>query len=162
MAAPVEHKEGRPRRRGGRLGHDHPKWDVDAQHDGTLPYIRHYSDDRGTNQLGAHCMHKDHGPSCRINRRVLGNPGKLAQGRPLGFLLAWILCANDFPGPDGKAQHMAIAKHPNCLFDVRLNYTDRLDMRAWAADHVPDLTLACITIEHERTLGEGQEPEGYV
>ena len=48
----------------------------------------------------AHCEHKTHTDcgSCRKQRSALaGSKAKAGQGRPLGYLTAWLLAAEDFP-----------------------------------------------------------------
>ena len=169
LAAPDAGEEARPRRGGPRAGKLHPEFKVDVRGDGRqLPYIKHYTDDKGTNQLGAHCRHPDHGSECRVNRTVKEGASKPAQGRPLGFLLAWLKCANDFTGADGKERHMQIARSPYCLFDDRLTFIKRSEMRAWASDNgsreVEDLCQLCAEIERPPRIGngEGTEPEGHV
>ena len=86
----------------------------------------------------------------------------------MGFLLAWLKCANDFAGADGKERHMQIAKSPYCLFDDRLTFIKRSEMRAWASDNgsrdAEDLCQLCAEIERPPRIGEGEgnEPEGHV
>ena len=99
------------------------------------------------NRMVAHC--RRHGPrECRLTRGLQASAaaGRRAQGRPLGLLLAWLRCCDQF---DDAAEHKGHRPFPN--------HEDRLAARtAFAAEADAEAWLAC---ERPRREGEGLEPE---
>ena len=78
---PAEHQEDRPQRRRGDLLH---RFEIRRGERllGTLVF------NKNSGSLDAHC--ELHGPRCRVNRTLNESATRPAQGRPLGFLLAWL------------------------------------------------------------------------
>jgi hypothetical protein len=128
----------------------HVDYLIDARGDG-LTLLKH---DTKLNILAAHCRHPEHGRQCRLNRSLNGNARKPAQGSPIGFLIAWLLCAGDFSGPDAQKLHSDSSKQPEVFFDARYDFATRSLARAWLKDNYPDW-LALFNLEY----GDGTEPE---
>ena len=80
--------------RGGAARAPHLEFDVDVRGDGLCVFKY----DTQLNILAAHCRLPAHGRDCRVNRTL--EEGKTAaaaaRGRPLGFLVAWLRCAEQF------------------------------------------------------------------
>lgn len=122
--------------------------DVAIGHHGRIAYYE-YSDSRKFFQ--ATCIHKGHA-SCTKTRTAMGNPRKLAQGRPLGYLVAWMLCSDDHGD-----------KHSHAQIDVACpnlapSQDDRLAARAIAHIDCADFALL-ESNERELYQDEGEEPE---
>ena len=87
--------------------------------------------------LAAHC-NCDHGV-CRMNRTVKPGTGALVgrraeQGRPLGYLLAWLLAPHKYPVefPD-RGSHSTLAVPGGvCSGHAAVSYEERCRLRAWA------------------------------
>ena len=89
--------------------------------------------------LAAHCSCGCHGV-CRMNRTVKPAARRGEQGRPLGFLLAWLLAPHKYPAtfPD-RASHAELAVPNGTYSDHRVvSYEERCRLRAWART-LPDL-----------------------
>ena len=82
--------------------------------------------------MSAHCKCDRHG-TCRMNRTV--RPGRRPeQGRPLGYLLAWMLAPHSRPVefPD-RASHAELAVCEGIYKDnPSVSYAERCRLRAWA------------------------------
>ena len=119
------------------------------------------------NSLDAHCCRHEGNPKlhCSVNRTVSGaastGVGHAAQGRPLGFLVAWLRCACQFEaGPTGRDPH----------FQARLGSTggsgflasgasaERQAAREWVRNS-PDMQ-ALAAKERPLRDGEPEEPLG--
>jgi len=73
-------------------------------------------------------------------RTLKPRAGKPAQGRPLGFLIAWMKCADDFTD---QPSHSAASMSPAVFVDERFNFANRSAARAWGADNCPEwMTLS--------------------
>lgn len=130
----------------------HPTWHVDVRGDG-LCYIKH---DERLQILSAHCRHPNHGALCRVNRTLRTRPRNDAQGKPVGFLLAWMACADDYAD---QASHHAIAAQARVAGVEALSFENRSSWREWARVHSPGLTELAARVE-AGGAGTGEEPEG--
>lgn len=139
-------------RRGGLVAH--PAYSVDVRGDGRC-IIRH---DTVQKQWGAHCRLPAHGHLCRLNRTLKERAGNPAQGRPLGFLLAWLQSAGDF---ESKEEHMQLGRSPHFILDERMSHRTRVRARVWLRDAEPDVYRELTQLEREQQSGEGIEPEGW-
>ncbi len=111
--------------------------------------------------IDAHCDHPDHVDPrnrCRINRKRFACKRGLkdAQGRPIGFLLAWLAAA---PNADSAFSHKKLAKtkdlHPDEL--ELFSRGKRCAGRQWVkTNRLNDL----LALERPRRDGEESEPEG--
>jgi hypothetical protein len=128
----------------------HVDYLIDARGDG-LTLLKH---DTKLNILSAHCRLEGHGNKCRLNRSLNFNARKPSQGSPIGFLIAWLLCAGDFTGPNAQKLHNDSTKQPEVLFDARYDFATRSHARAWVKDNYPHW-LALFELE----FGDGTEPE---
>ena len=101
---------------------------------------------------------------CRLNRtlRAAAAPGssgaRLAQGRPLGVLLAWLSAPHTapeaFPDRQSHKDLGGAAERGNPL----ISYDVRTELREWA-ETLPELhTFFERDLERERRPGEGPEP----
>ena len=152
--------EGPPAKRSKRTRHIEFKVDIRGDGLAVLKY------DTQLGILSAHCRdpaHKD----CRVNRVLRGGPNNPAQGRPAGFLLAWIQCSCDpaFKRPTAKASaqaHMAISRGAARLVAPQLNPVRRVQARRWILDNCADLTKFLEEKERLQRHGEPFEPPGWV
>ncbi len=78
--------------------------------------------DARMNSFAAHCRSPGHG-LCRVNRTCNGSDTKQAQGRPVGFLAAWLLVGDMYPD---RASHLAASRD-----EIRLCPDTRLRGREW-------------------------------
>ena len=109
----------------------HIQYDVDARGDGQS-FLKL---DTKLNILAAHCRHPDHGNKCRMNKTLKARASKPAQGRPIGFLIAWLQCAGDF---ESQQLHSASNSFLNALVDPRYDFANRSRARADVKDHFLD------------------------
>ena len=128
----------------------HPSYPADIRGDG-LAEFRH---DTLRNILALHCHHPSHGSRCRLNRVLYGSTRKPAQGRPVGLMLAWARCADQYP--DQKS-HSRASMFPHILIEENLNYSAREAARMWAKSQ-PHLVAMMDNLERKREPGEGEEP----
>ena len=132
----------------------HDRYDVDIRGDGRA-HLRH---DTVRHILSAHCGLKSHGAYCRVNRTLKHeNARKDAQGRPAGFLVQWMACANDFAT---SALHMQESRWPGCLASDQFEFAKRAQARQWTYDHAPGVKELLERIERLPRANEGDEPEG--
>jgi hypothetical protein len=105
------------------------------------------NESRGGLSMGAHCL----GCKARVNRTLRGErPGK---GRPMGFLLAWLLAGGeDCSDPVG---HFALSRPPK-KHDERICHAVRVDARLWGQS-LPELDG--LWLERDPLAGELEEPE---
>jgi hypothetical protein len=140
----------RPRvAKGPRVQHD--VFLVDIRGDG-LCELRY---DTKLNILSAHRNLPSHGRQCRVNRTLNASThrSRAAQGRPAGFLLAWLKCA---------AEHGSQAEHHKIASDRRtvvpsLSFTARSEARARAKARYPD--LAAFLEVHEAEKAAATDPD---
>jgi hypothetical protein len=96
----------------------------------------------------------------KVNRTYLRAPtakSRLARGRPLGFLIAWLRSQWRFPkGPGGRNAHHAVSKslEAPCEFLCSGLSAERQAGRAFATAHLP------LNLEAPTRPGEGEEPDG--
>ncbi len=110
------------------------------------------------NSLDAHCLRHKGNPTlhCVVNRTV-AEGRKQAQGRPLGFLVAWLRCACRFEhGPAGRDHHFLarLGSTKGMEFLAIGTSAERQAARAWVK-HAPEMRPL---VERERPPHEG-EPE---
>jgi hypothetical protein len=113
--------------------------------------------------IDAHCNCASHAHktnSCRVNRKATGSakgksPNALAQGRPLGFLIAWL--ASGMGKPNREAHHTMSNRH-SCTADDReaLNLARRQASRVWANSQATLVDL--LAKERGRRPDEPDEP----
>ena len=131
----------------------YPSWKVpDMQ--GRLVFDPH------RNSLAAHCDVPEHNTSrtakCIINRNceawkgALRTPKQRSQGRPVGFLLAWLHCQQEH-GISNKAEHVAFKSCEEVLI-----FAERSDCRANAVQQECPFLIK----ERNPRLDEGDEPQG--
>jgi hypothetical protein len=111
--------------------------------------------DTKLNILAAHCHHPDHGPKCRVHRTLNKSDvrSRGAQGRPAGFLLAWMKCAGDYPT---QGAHHEISKRGMLVHS--LSFEARREAREWATSRYPDFAAFLDTHEARRVEGDPIEP----
>ena len=99
------------------------------------------------NRMVAHC--RRHGPrECRLTRGLQASAAasRRAQGRPLGLLLAWLRCCDEFADAAEHKGHRPFPSHEARLA-ARTAFAAEADSEAWFA------------VERPRREGEGLEPE---
>ena len=134
----------------------HIEWVADVREDG-LPRIRY---DTQQKVLLAYCKHPRHGKACRVTRTTAeGRASKPAQGRPLGFLLSWLKCAECF---ETAKEHMAITLPGVSLYSEHLRPEVRSRNRLWMQQTCPDAYAQISARERPRRDGEADEPEDWV
>jgi hypothetical protein len=110
-----------------------------------------------TKSIDAHCWcHPNAKPECKTDKSAKpGRPGT-AQGRPLGFLFAWLLlgCCADC---SDRELHCG-AKKAGGEFACFLDYDTRLEAREWASSKPVFSDL--FGFEREQWPDEGIEPKG--
>ena len=144
-------RRGRGWGHGGR-GVPHRVWDADIRADG-LAKMKY---EESTFQITAHCNLPSHGRLCRLRRSVL--PGKnLAQGRPGGFLLAWLKCAGEYPS---QAAHQAMGQKAVVRIQPNLSFDTRALCRAWSESQAA-MKAALEELEMKKAEAENEEPEGW-
>jgi hypothetical protein len=113
--------------------------------------------------LDAHCLHPNHKHrlSCAVNRTIKPPPGRVtkaneAQGRPMGFLIAWLRMCGDAGCTDRDTHFKArLGK------DVLARYLDRATRQAcrdWALAR-PEFNHL-FEFERRPRAGEPIEPSG--
>ena len=107
--------------------------------------------------MAGHCNYPGHGIYCRLNRatRPHAKGRKEAQGRPLGLILAWLGCADQFAN---QKDHHAITVGPNALIAPQLSFESRQHVRAALEAAQPGTYAALTALERRRRGGEGIEP----
>ena len=152
--------KGKGRGRGGRgwagrrAGQEHETWLADVRGDGhaTVKW------DPATLQLTAHCNLPGHGRLCRLRKSIKASDTNRAQGRPGGYLLAWLAAA---PRYATSADHQQMGQRKGANNREALRFEERLRLRQWAQESALDLTTAFAEFERPRWAGEGPEPEGF-
>lgn len=156
-----------PRVGGGRrAGTSYARYDV---HDATGAPIGYITWNIGSKSIDAHCSrHAGNRLDCAVNRTVTGSLAKTnslnrsAQGRPLGFLIAWLRCGVDFEaGPAGRDAHHAVrlAKEPYTFLADGTGCA-RLAARTWAMGPGRALMQPLSDVERLKRAGEPEEPRG--
>ena len=129
----------------------HPFWQVPGGH-----IVFHLG------RLDAHCgfegTHKNKINPCRLGRTCTEAPSRRgAQGRPLGFLLAWLNVAHKY-GDDKrhkngtKAAQMCVADYDNLSFEVRNKW------RMWLNEQTSQEFVDLREKERDARIGESSEP----
>lgn len=139
--------------RGVRAAAPHETWAADIRGDG-LPQIKW---DPAVSQLTAHCNLPAHGRLCRLRRTVKPSDRNVAQGRPAGWLLAWLQCAEDFSDQTGHQQ--AGARVASQRVPAALAHDKRSQARTWLASQ-PELSAAFERLERASRGTDDWEPEG--
>lgn len=107
--------------------------------------------------LSAHCLWRDPSGSdddgpvhglCRLDRTVKPSDGRPQQGRPVGFLVAWLWRSSAHPD---RASHFADR------LGGRISLAERQAARAWA-ESAPTMAFP-LSVERPRRAGEEAEPE---
>ena len=89
--------------------------------------------------LAAHCEGCGHGV-CRMNRTCKPSSRRSEQGRPLGYLLAWLLAPHSHSAefPDRPAHNVLAVRNGAYAHHASVSYAERCRLRAWAKT-IPDL-----------------------
>ena len=113
--------------------------------------LRFYSNKR---QIVAQCLSRGHGPNCFLTRTIepSGSPAYAAQGRPMGFMLAWLAEA---PPAISRFDHVHLFK-PS--YEVRARHRERGMLQAAELPNLGDLFAK--ERPPRQHLGEGDEPRG--
>ena len=107
--------------------------------------------------LAARCRFPAHGNNCRANRTANGNDLVQQQGRPLGFLLAWMLNAHRYPD---QKQHSTASTDKLRGSKPHFSHDERKRLREWFVATYPVNAAALAKIERKVRKGESQEPKG--
>ena len=102
-----------------------------------------------TARFEATCKHPGHLPKnrCRLTRHIHDNMMDPNAGRPLGLLVAWLLCANNF---NDLEEH-------ECPFLIKcLLRSERIKAREWLKTLPNGLKL--LSFERKQRDGEPEEP----
>lgn len=133
-----------------------PRYDIEG-----FGHLVHDQGVGGRNEsVAAHCAR--HGALCRVNRALVRRKGPAgeaggrceAQGRPVGFLIAWLKAA-DLPEFSTKAQHRELASSIFADHDA-ISFDRRVEARTLAEGfaHLQPL----LDRERPRHPAEGPEP----
>jgi hypothetical protein len=139
--------------RGRGLGAAYPSWEMPGL-PGRLVYDPHRKSVAAHCELPCHSILQDRcnvNRTCEESKRGLNTSKQKSQGRPIGFLLAWLAQAADHGPHADKKSHMAVRLKSDVL-----THAERLSWRQRAID------AGCPFLQHERKKrdGEGEEPEG--
>lgn len=133
-------------------------YDVYADDGSVVGFIKWNSN---AESLDAHCSaHRGGRLNCVINRTTTDGSvrNRTSQGRPLGFLVAWLRCGGCFPtGPASRVAHFDARRGKGAFAHIGDGTsTARRAARAWlnSAPHMQTL-LGC---ERARRPGEPDEP----
>jgi hypothetical protein len=152
-AAPAASAPARPSRGYGK-GAQGPAWPVYpvTLDDGTA--VGHLKWGERDQILSAHCEWRLRGGAdepchglCRLSRTVRPNSKLLQQGRPVGFLVAWLRRAYEYPD---REAHFAARQ------GALISRAERLEARAWA-ERTPHMAWP-LAVERPQRPGEEAEP----
>ena len=101
-------------------------------------------------------MDKNHGPLCRLNRTLKPSLKRECQGRPLGLLVAWAMCSEDYLT---QQDHIAASQRPLSFFTEKLDFLRRQQARFEFDARFPDASAWVAQLPERPTYpGEGPEP----
>ena len=127
-----------------------------------LPAVFKY--DRRLHRLAAHYRWSD-GPEglVRIGRVLIGSASssdrRKWQGRPIGFMLAWMHAPGSGCGIDDVHSHRQLAEF-EMRFHPALAYQRRVDLRKWAAQQPELIPLFQLCVEEGGLPSPREEPLG--